>query len=527
MNHALAIELSIVAAYVAVLVSIGIFFARRQTSTDTYFVASRSVPGWAMGMSMFATIITAVTVIAYPGASYAGNWSLLVPGFMVLGVLAVAGAIIIPFFRHAVGMSAYEYFGKRFGTGARVYSSLAFAAGHFSKMGVVLYLLGLTVGSMTGWSVYAIICVVGTATILYTLIGGMQAVVWTDVVQGIVLWLGIFIVLAYLWMLTPGGARAAIALAAANHKFSLGSMSLSLSKPTVLVLCLYGFFFYLQKYTADQTLVQRYLIARTDREALRGVGLGALLCVPVWALFMLIGTLLWAFYRLSGEALPAGLKKADQIFPYFLSTHVSPVFTGLFLAALFGAAMSSMASDLNCIAVVGVEDFFRRLRPDATDAKALRIGKAMVAVFGVFTIIFAVELAGSKGTALSLYFTITSIVAGGLAGLFLLAFLCPRANPRGAWVGIVLSLLVTAWATLTLDHGSVVNLGRWNYPLNSYMIGVIGHVVLFVAGYVASLVLPGDGSRELTLWGWLNHRRETALAEAVTEKAAGRLTGTF
>jgi len=113
------------------------------------------------------------------------------------------------------------------------------------------------------------------------------------------------------------------------------------------------------------------------------------------------------------------------------------------------------------------------------------------------------------------------------AGLFLLAFLCPRANPRGAWVGIVLSLLVTAWATLTLDHGSVVNLGRWNYPLNSYMIGVIGHVVLFVAGYVASLVLPGDGSRELTLWGWLNHRRETALAEAVTEKAAGRLTGTF
>jgi SSS family solute:Na+ symporter len=345
----------------------------------------------------------------------------------------------------------------------------------------------------------------------------MQAVVWTDVVQGIVLWLGIFIVLAYLWMLTPGGARAAISLAAANHKFGLGSSSLSLSRPTLLVLCLYGFFFYLQKYTGDQTLVQRYLIARTDGEALRGVSLGALLCVPVWALFMLIGTLLWAFYKLSGEAIPASIHKADQIFPYFLSTHISPVFTGLFMAALFGAAMSSMASDLNCIAVVGVEDFYRRYRPQATDARALRVAKMMVAAFGIFTMIFAAELAGSKGTALSLYFTITSIVAGGLAGLFLLAFLCPRANRKGAYVGIVLSLLVTTWATLTLDHGSIVDMGRWNYPLNSYMIGVVGHVVLFATGYAASLMFQdgSTGPRELTLWGWFRFRREMALAETM------------
>ncbi len=515
MSHALGIELAIVAAYVAVLVGIGASFARRQTTTDAYFVAHRSVPGWAMGMSIFATIITAVTVIAYPGAAYASDWSLLVPGFMVLGVLVVAGVVIIPFFRHVVGMSAYEYFGKRFGSGVRVYASLAFAAGHFSKMGVVLYLLALTVGSMTSWNVYVIVFAVGAATVFYTLIGGMQAVVWTDVVQGIVLWLGVFIVLGYLWMRTPGGVHAAVALAAGSHKFSLGSGALSLSRPTLLVLCLYGFFFYLQKYTADQTLVQRYLIARTDREALRGVGLGALLCVPVWALFMLIGTLLWSFYKLSGEALPAGLKKTDEIFPYFLSTHISPVLTGLFLAALFGAAMSSMASDLNCIAVVGIEDFYRRLRPAVTDARALRAAKVMVAVFGVLTMIFAAELASSKGTALSLYFTITSIVAGGLAGLFLLAFLCPRANTKGVWVGIALSLTVTVWATLTLNHGSVVNLGRWNFPLDSYMIGVLGHVVLFGGGYLASLIFSdgASGPRDLTLWGWLS-RRQTATVAA-------------
>ncbi len=506
MKSGLWVELSIVASYIAVLVLVGAFFARRQTTTDRYFIVRRSIPGWAMGLSMFATIITAVTVIAYPGASYAGSWSLLVPGFMVVGVLALAGFVIIPFFRHVVGMSAYEYFGKRFSYGVRAYASLAFAVGHFSKMGVVLYLLGLTVSSMTGWNIFAIIFGVGVATILYTLVGGMEAVVWTDVAQSAVLWLGIVIVLTYLITMTPGGWHAAIHLAIDQNKLSLGSMSPSLSKPTVLVLSLYGFFFYLQKYTADQTLVQRYLIARTDAQALRGVALGALLCVPVWALFMLIGTLLWSYFRLSGEQLSETVQKADQVFPYFLSTHVTPVMAGFFLAALFGAAMASMASDLNCISVVGVEDFYRRLRPAADDASALRLGKVFVAACGVLTMGLATRLAHSQSGVLSLYYTITGIVAGGLAGLFLLAFLSRRANTIGAVAGIVANLLFTTWATLTLNHGAILNLGRWNFSWNEYMIGVIGHVVLLGVGFIVSLIIgtPAENSEDLTLRGWLD-----------------------
>src|SRR5512132_2737759 len=144
------LDFAVIAIYMIALVWLGARFSRRQTSTDRYFTAKRSVPAWAMGLSLLATLISSVTFIAYPGSAYAGDWANLVPGFMVVVALAVVGLVIIPFFRHVVGTSAYEYFGKRFGYGARVYASIAFAAGHFSKMGFVFYLLALTVSSMTG-----------------------------------------------------------------------------------------------------------------------------------------------------------------------------------------------------------------------------------------------------------------------------------------------------------------------------------------------------------------------------------------
>src|SRR5204863_4842552 len=127
-----------------------------------------------------------ITFIAYPGNAYAGNWAELIPGFMVIIVLVLVGFVIIPFFRHAVRMSAYEYFGKRFGTSARLYSSFAFAMGHFSKMGFVFYLLGLTISSMTGWNIYYVISAVGIVTVFYTFIGGLDAVIWADVIQVLV-----------------------------------------------------------------------------------------------------------------------------------------------------------------------------------------------------------------------------------------------------------------------------------------------------------------------------------------------------
>lgn len=500
---------AIIVVYMITLALVGVRFAKRQRDTETYFVAKRSIPAWAMGMSLVATIITSVTFIAYPGSGYSGNWSLLVPGAMVIIVLLIVGAVLIPFFRHVVRMSAYEYFERRFGYFARVYSSVAFAAGHFSKMGFVFYLLSLTVSSMTGWNVDRVIMVAGAITVFYTLVGGMEAVIWADVIQGFVLWTGVLVSIGFLLFLPPGGPMHVFAVAAHNHKFSFGSTDLAFSRPTIIVLSLYGFFFYLQKYSADQTVVQRYLVAKSDRGALRGIALGASLCIPAWTLFMLIGTLLWSYYHITGEKLPTYISKSDQVFPHFLTTHVPVGLAGLFLATLFGAAMSSLSSDLNALSVVGVEDFYRKLRPQCVDRERLQAAKIFVAIFGALTVIIAIRLAHTNGTALALYYAISAIVAGGLAGLFLLAFLSMRAGRVAAYVGIAASLVVTAWATLTMNNGRMVDVGRWNFPLHEYMIGVIGNLVLLGIGYVMSFVFSDapEKNRSMTVWGWLDQLR--------------------
>ncbi|MGA2326379.1 MAG: sodium:solute symporter [Bryobacteraceae bacterium] len=490
------LDLLVMLAYLSAMVAVGIHFSRRQTNTETYFVARRSIPSWAMGLSLLATLITSVTFIAYPGAAYGENWSLLVPGLMVIVVLALVGTVVVPFYRREVGMSAYEYFGKRFGRPTRMYASLAFSLTHFSKMGFVFYLLALTIHSMTGWNTDLVILVAGAATLVYTLIGGLEAVIWTDVVQGFVLWAGIVVSLAFLLFLPPGGPGAVISLAWENHKFSLGSLRPDFSRATVPVLAIYGFFWYLQRYTADQTVVQRYLVAKSDRGALKGVALGALLCVPVWTLFMLIGSCTWSFYRLTGERLPAFITKPDQVFPYFLSTHLPAGVAGLFMAPLMGAAMAALASDLNCLGVVGVEDFYRAFRPQSSDRTRLRVGKAIIAVCGILCMCLAVVLAHSRGGALSMWFSASAIVAGGLAGLFLLAFLSKRANRQGIYAGIAACILFTGWATLTVGQKKIVDLGRFNFPWSDLMIGAVGHVMLVVVGYSASLLFsrrqPGE-----------------------------------
>ncbi len=496
------LDILVIAAYMIAMVAIGLHFARRQTSTRTYFTANRSIPGWAMAMSLLATIITSVTFIAYPGAAYAGDWSLLVPGIMFVAVLALIGFVVVPFFRHVVQMSAYEYFGLRFGKAVRLYSSFAFAIGHFSKMGFVFYLIALTISSMTGWGVNKVIVLTAIVTIFYTMLGGIEAVVWSDVVQGFVLWTGIVISIVYLLFLPKQGPQAVLVDAWSHGKMSLGSTSLQFDKPTIIVLCIYGFFFYLQKYTADQTVVQRYLIATTDRSAIRGMFLGASLCLPVWTAFMLIGSLLWSFYRLTGEVIPKGLRP-DEVFPHFLITHIPPGLAGLFVAALLGSAMAMLASDMNCLSTIGVEDFYHLAFPQSTDRHRLVAGRLVVVFSGAAAAGVAIRLADSKGGALSFYYTITAIVAGGLAGLFLLAFLVRRANRTGALAGIAANLIFTVWATLTMG-GKSLDLGRFNFPWHDYMIGAIGHLVLLVFGIVFSFLFPQSKStaENLTLWGW-------------------------
>ncbi len=505
------VDLIVIAAYLLTLVGIGLHFSGKQKTTDSYFVAGRSIPGWAAGMSLLATIITSVTFIAYPGAAYAGNWNLIVPGLLFIAVIAALGPIVVPFFRHVVSMSVYEYFGKRFGAGVRMYSSFAFAAGHFAKMGFVFYLLALSVAGFTGWSITMLLVGLGVITIFYTFVGGLKAVIWTDVAQGMLLWTGVGVTLLLLLFASPAGPGAMLHLIAVHHKTSLGSMSFDLAKPTFWTLAIYGFFFYLQKYTADQTVVQRYLAAKSDISALHGIIMGASLCLPVWVAFMLIGSLLWAFYQLSGQVLPAAITRPDQVFPYYMVSQMPIGVGGLFLAALFGAAMSMLASDLNCLGLILVEDFYAYFFPKHNDGQRLRFGKISIVLCGFLAIGVALILSNTHGSALAMYYTATAIVAGGLAGLFLLAFLSRRAGRGAAIAGIVVNLLFTAYATLTLGGGKILNLHNYNYPWSEYAIGAIGNLLLLAVGllYAALFPAPAGTSTNNTLWGWLAFRKQS------------------
>lgn len=505
-------DVAVILAYVSLLLAIGFRFAGRQRTTDTYFVAGRRIPGWAMGLSLTATIITSITFVAYPGAAYAGNWSLMLPNLMFPVGVILAGSILVPFFRHSVERSAYAYFGKRFGSAVRLYSALAFAVGQLTKMGFVIYLAALTLNSITGWKITAVTAAIGAVAVLCATLGGMEAVIWADVVQGFVLWAGIFISIGYLLWLTPGGAGAAFQTAWAGHKIGFQAPALSLSQPSLIVLAVYGIFFYLQKYTADQTVVQRYLVARTDRAAIRGISLGALLCVPVWTCFMLIGTLLWSFYTLSREHLPSSVARADQVFPHFLATHLPPGMTGLFIASFLGAAVSMLISDINCVSLVGIDDFFRHVRPQATDSQCLYAGKLIAGLSGVAAVLIALQVARAGGPALSFYYTVTAVTAGGLGGLFLLAFLDRRAGPGAARAGIAISLLVTLWAAFTANGGRIVDLGRWNFAWNDYLIGAVSNVSLLIGASLYSLAFPSPrlAEPELTLYGWLARTRSFA-----------------
>jgi len=327
---------------------------------------------------------------------------------------------------------------------------------------------------------------------------------------------GVVVVIGVLLYIMPGGASAAFHLASEKNKFSLGSFDFDLtSNGNFWVMLLYGAFWYLQKYAADQTLVQRYLVAKSDRDALKGVALGAFLCVPAWTAFMLVGTLLWAYHQLSGEILPAHLLDAhgkviaDEVFPHFLATKIPAGLAGIFMAALMSAAMSTMSSDLNCLSAVGVEDYYRKLRPKATDREQLAMGKIIVAVCGLIAVGVGVFIASKGESALGMYYAATAIVSAGLAGMFLLAFFTRRANRQGLWIGIGANLLFTGWATLTSGKSQALDLGDFNYTWPSVMIGVIGHVIVLVVGYFASLLFPPDANvkSEWTFWGWIATRK--------------------
>jgi len=511
------VDYLIVFLTLAMAIYVGAYFAKRQESTSKYFIAGGTIPSWAIGMSILATLISSVTFLAYPGEGYSMNWIRLVQGLMVPIVLIFLIWFIVPLYRNVIGLSAYEYFEKRFGFLARLYSSVGFILAHFSKMGTVFFLIALALSNIMGMNTYVIIWVLGISIIILTLLGGIEAVIWLDVIQGFMLIGGGLICLAILLFTPPGGPAAVIEMAVENNRIGFGPYGLDFVNLTFIVMALNGIFYAIQKYGTDQTIVQRYLTAKSEKGAIRAALMGVLLSVPVWALFMFIGTALFAYYQLTDAPLPAGTRP-DDVFPFFIMTELPVGVTGIILAALMAAAISSLDSDMNCLSAIGVEDYYKRSKPNSTDKQRLLMGRILVAVSGLAAIIVAsiyVTL-GNKGV-LGIIFTLYAIFSGGIAGMFLLGLFSKRANKQGLYVGIAACVAFTGWAVITSTKISIggvsrllLDLGDYNFPHHKYMLGVYSHVVLFGVGYLASFLFKSDEPhRDLTIYAWIDKRRQT------------------
>ena len=515
-NSLHAIDYIIILVTLAISLSFGAYFARKQGSSARFFKGSGNIPSWVIGMSILATLISSVTFLAYPGSGYSGTWILLVQGLMVPVVLLFLARFIVPLYRDVIGLSAYEYFEKRFGFYARLYSSIGFMLMHFSKMGTVFFLLSLALSNMMGMNAYLILWIVGITVIIITMYGGIEAVIWLDLFQGLMLIGGGLVSILIIVTSVPGGLSAIWTTASASNKTGFGPYDLNFTKLTFFVMVLNGIFYAIQKYGTDQTMVQRYLTAKSDKSAIKAAMIGVLLCVPVWALFMFIGTSLFSFYKISGSPLPAGIK-ADAIFPFFIMTQFPVGVVGLVIAALLSSAVASLNADINCLSAIGVADYYTRFKKDATDIQKLRMGKLFVVLSGLGALgVATIYLVSGGEGALKIVFTLYAIFSGGVAGLFLLGIFSKRANKQGLYIGIVACVLFTGYALLTstkMDLGAgerlLLDLGRFNFVHHNLMLGVYSHVVLFVVGWVASLFFPKreiDGN--LTIYSYIDKRRK-------------------
>ena len=516
------IDYAIVIGYVLFILIFGSSFAKKNKSEGNFFVGRGKIPAWAIGMSILATLISSITFIAYPGEGFAHNWIRLVQGLMVPVVLLAIVWFIVPLYRHAIKISAYEYFEKRFGYFARLYSSLAFLFAHFSKMGTVFFLLALVISQMLGISTYTLIWILGITVVIYTMLGGIEAVIWLDVIQGFVLIGGGLIILAILLFVTPGGPSAVISTAYKGGKIGFGPYDMDLTHLTFIVMALNGIFYALQKYGTDQTIVQRYLVAKSDKDGIKASLIGIFLSVPVWGLFMFIGTALWSFYQITHIPLPAGMRP-DAILPHFVMTQLPTGVVGIIIAAVTAAALSSLDSDLNSLSAIVVEDYYRRFRPNSTDKQRLYAGKITIVFGGLAAVLVAsLYVAAGKETVLGIIFTLYAIFSGGIVGLFLLGLFAKRANKKGVYIGIVACVLYTAYAVLTstpmgfgIHKHLLIDLGSLNFHQHKYMIGVYSHIVLFIVGFLASYLFPHEPVNEkFTIYGWFKKKNRLEAGEA-------------
>lgn len=491
------VDLIVFLVYMTGIVFFGSLFFFKNRTSEQYTSGGGQLPSWVVGMSIFATFVSSISFLALPGKAYQSNWGAFVFSLSIPVASYCAVKFFVPLYRSINSISAYTYLEMRFGPWARTYASLCYILTQLMRTGSILFLMALPLNALFGWNIGLIIAVTGLSVIIYSMLGGIKAVIWTDAIQGIILIGGALVCAGVLLFSMPEGAGQIFEIAKTSHKFSLGSFSSSISESTFWVMLIYGLFINLQNYGIDQNYVQRYMTTKTLREAQKSALFGSLLYIPVSFIFFFIGTALFAYYTARPELLPENLRDlsmADKVFPYFIANGLPVGVTGLLIASVFAAGMSTISTSVNGTATIVLSDYYKRyVNPLATEQKQMTVLYISSLVFGVLGILIALAMIRVK-SALDAWWMLASIFSGGMLGLFLLGYLARKATKFNAMIGVVAGVMVILWMSLSPLYFTEGNLLKFRSPFHANLTIVIGTMVIFLVGFLLSKLVADRNS---------------------------------
>lgn len=498
MNELPVVDIVIIALYLLGMIGIGVYFSRRNTNTDQFTKASGHIPGWALGLSFYATFLSSNTFLGVPGKSFGSNWNSFVFSLSMPLAAWVAAKYFVPFYRKTGEISAYTHLEHRFGPWARTYTMMCFVLTQLARMGSIFFGIALTLEALTGIDMRTIMIVSGVCIIIYTMLGGMEAVIWTEVAQAVIKTVG---AAAVLWLVIAemnNGVRDIISIGNTDNKFSLGSFSITdFTTSTFWVVFLYGFFINLNNFGIDQNYVQRYHTAKTEKEASGSIWLCVYWYLPVSLVFFFIGTALYAYFQQHPEliesvknqvALEKGVATTtltpadygDKVLPHFMVTKVPHGLLGLIIAAILSAAMSTISSGMNSSATVFLKDIYQRyIDKTITSKKEMVVLYFSTASMGVLAIVTGIAMIGVQ-SILDLWWQLAGTFSGGMLGLFLLGMISRTAGNTEAKLATVIGILVILWMTFSSLFPEKYEVLKNPFHLN--MIIVIGTLSIFLTG---------------------------------------------
>jgi len=463
--------------YMVALIYMGFYFSRREKGTKDYFLASHRIPWWAAGLSILGTGLSALTYISYPALVYSTDWFLFPQRIGLIIAPLITIYFFLPFYRRLNVTTAYEYLEKRFNLPVRLYGSVQFIIFQLIRISIILYLPAVVLSTIAGINIYLCILFMGLISTFYTVLGGIEAVVWSDVLQVIIFLVGIIIALIVIPFHIDNGFKGIIDIGLADYKYRMLYLEWDITAPVLWVLLISSAIGSFLGPSTDQTTIQRYLTTKDEKAAAKGIWLNTIIGIPIGFLFYGMGSALYAYYKTHPVTVSMGMQN-DAIFPLFIAQNLPFGLAGFVIAAIFSAAMSSLDSGMNSVATVFVTDFYRRFKPKKPDRLYLYLARSVTLVIGLIATIIALSLVTFDIHNAALFAaSIAGLFISGLGGLFVLGIFTRRANSIGALVGAITSAIVLYFVKIET-------------PIHFLLYASIGFITCFIVGYLSSLFIP-------------------------------------